>query len=178
VPVSDRAQVIRAAAVIADESGADGLTLAALAARLGVRSQSLYAHVDGLEGLRHDLAVHGQRQLASRLGSAVMGRAGAERSGRWPRRRGLRRRAAGPRVRAPGHRSAARPGGERRGGVHSPGGRRCGRSACQRPRPSTTTCALWAALHGFVTLRGAGLMTRAASTDRSFDDDRVCSSAR
>ena len=28
--------------------------------------------------------------------------------------------------------------------------------------------AIWAALHGFVTLRTAGLMTRAASTDRSF----------
>jgi hypothetical protein len=28
-------------------------------------------------------------------------------------------------------------------------------------------CAIRAALHGFVTLRSAGLMTRAASTDRS-----------
>jgi hypothetical protein len=27
---------------------------------------------------------------------------------------------------------------------------------------------IWAALHGFVTLRGRGLMTRAASPDRSF----------
>ncbi len=73
----DRVQVIEVAAVIADESGADGLTLAALATRLGVRSQSLYAHVDGLDGLRRDLAVRGQEELASRLGSAVMGRAGA-----------------------------------------------------------------------------------------------------
>src|SRR5215471_14836086 len=72
----DRMQVIDEAAVLADESGADAVTLAALAARLGVRSQSLYAHVDGLDGLRRDLAVLGQQTLADRLGRAVMGRAG------------------------------------------------------------------------------------------------------
>src|SRR5215470_8697450 len=71
-------QVIDEAATMADESGADAVTLAALAARLGVRSQSLYAHVDGLDGLRHDLAVHGQEELAARLGGAVMGRSGAD----------------------------------------------------------------------------------------------------
>jgi len=71
-------QVIDEAAVLADESGADAVTLAALAARLGVRSQSLYAHVDGLDGLRRDLAVLGQQTLADRLGRAVMGRAGED----------------------------------------------------------------------------------------------------
>src|SRR5436190_15324005 len=74
----DRQQVIEEAAALADESGADAVTLAALAARLGVRSQSLYAHVDGLEGLRRDLAVLGQRSLAEQLGRAVMGRAGED----------------------------------------------------------------------------------------------------
>ena len=100
----DRAQVIETAAVIADESGADGLTLAALAARLGVRSQSLYAHVDGLDGLRRDLAVHGQQELARRLGRRGHG---SGRGGRAPGAgrgvRELRGRTAGPlRVRAPG----------------------------------------------------------------------------
>jgi len=64
----DREQVIEEAAALADESGAHAVTLAALAARLGVRSQSLYAHVDGLDGLRRDLAVLGQRSLAEQLG--------------------------------------------------------------------------------------------------------------
>ena len=64
----DRERVIEEAAALADESGADAVTLAALAARLGVRSQSLYAHVDGLDGLRRDLAILGQQSLADRLG--------------------------------------------------------------------------------------------------------------
>src|SRR5689334_15946990 len=74
----DQERVIEEAAALADSAGADAVTLAALAARLGVRSQSLYAHVDGLDGLRHDLAVLGQQALADRLGRAVMGRAGEE----------------------------------------------------------------------------------------------------
>src|SRR6188508_163273 len=74
----DRQQVIEEAAALADEDGCDAVTLAALATRLGVRSQSLYAHVDGLDGLRRDLAVLGQQQLADALGLAVMGRAGEE----------------------------------------------------------------------------------------------------
>ena len=74
----DRQRVIEEAAALADEEGSDTVTLAALAARLGVRSQSLYAHIDGLDGLRRDLAVLGQQSLAGRLGRAVMGRAGED----------------------------------------------------------------------------------------------------
>src|SRR6478672_1454061 len=165
----DRAQVIEAAAVIADESGADGLTLAALAARLGVRSQSLYAHVDGLEGLRRDLAVHGQQQLASRLGSAVMGRAGAGAlralaaayAGFAAERPGLYACA----LRAPLGDAALEASAEAASAPWRATLRSFGLSAAETEHYHR---ALWAALHGFVTLRGAGLMTRAASTDRSF----------
>jgi hypothetical protein len=51
----DKADVLEMAATIADELGSDELTLSRLAERLGVRSQSLYAHVDGQSGLRRDL---------------------------------------------------------------------------------------------------------------------------
>lgn len=165
----DRAQVIEAAAVIADESGADGLTLAALASRLGVRSQSLYAHVEGLEGLRRDLAVHGQQQLASRLGSAVMGRAGAGAlralaaayAGFAAERPGLYACA----LRAPLGDPALEASAEAASAPWRATLRSFGLSAAETEHYHR---ALWAALHGFVTLRGAGLMTRAASTDRSF----------
>ncbi len=63
----DHEAVIQAAAELADERGVDALTLAALATRLGIRSQSLYAHVDGLDGLLRDLALHSVRLLGDEL---------------------------------------------------------------------------------------------------------------
>jgi len=67
----DRSTVIAAAADLADEGGLDNITLGALAARLGVRTPSLYNHVDGLEGLRCGLALYGTRELNARLLRAV-----------------------------------------------------------------------------------------------------------
>ncbi len=63
-------------------------TLAGLAARLGIRSQSLYAHVDGLDGLLRDLALDSVRTLGDELRSSVIGRSGATRSRRSPTRTG------------------------------------------------------------------------------------------
>lgn len=73
-----RAVVSEAAAMLADEVGWDRLTLAALADRLGVRLPSLYKHVDGLDGLRRDVAVLALRELAERMAAAALGRAGGE----------------------------------------------------------------------------------------------------
>jgi AcrR family transcriptional regulator len=70
--------VVETAAELADTDGLDSLTLAALAGRLGVRSQSLYAHVDGLDGLQRDLALHGVLLLGAELRSAVIGRSGRD----------------------------------------------------------------------------------------------------
>lgn len=71
----DRAAVIQAAADLADSEGWDHLTLATLAARLGIRTPSLYNHVAGLEGLRRDLAMLGYRQASDRLARATIGKA-------------------------------------------------------------------------------------------------------
>ncbi len=68
--------VVSAAADVSDEVGLDRLTLAAVANRLGVKLPSLYKHIDGLDGLRRDLAVLGVRELTEVLGSAAVGRAG------------------------------------------------------------------------------------------------------
>jgi AcrR family transcriptional regulator len=70
----DRETVVRAAAALADRCGHD-VTLAELAAHLGVRTPSLYNHVAGQEGLRRELALLGVRELALRLGRAAIGRA-------------------------------------------------------------------------------------------------------
>ena len=75
----DREQVIDAAVGLLEERGdPDGLLLSDLAGRLGIRTQSLYAHVDGADGLRRDLALRGLGALADRLGAAAMGRAGRD----------------------------------------------------------------------------------------------------
>ena len=74
----DAAAVVDAAATIADAEGLEALTLARVAAALGVRAPSLYAHVDGLEDLRRRIGARGARQLADALGRAAAGRAGAD----------------------------------------------------------------------------------------------------
>jgi AcrR family transcriptional regulator len=72
----DKDMVLDAALTIADRDGFANLSLARVARRLGVRSQSLYAHVDGLDGLRRDLQVLYQTYARERFGSAVAGRQG------------------------------------------------------------------------------------------------------
>lgn len=60
---------------IADEVGLSRLTLAALAARLGVRQPSLYKHVAGTDGLRRGIALRAKNELADVLQRAAVGRA-------------------------------------------------------------------------------------------------------
>jgi AcrR family transcriptional regulator len=72
------AGVTAAAAELADAEGLDAVTLAALAARLGVRPPSLYSHVAGLDDLRARIAARGAEQLAERLQAAAAGRSGRQ----------------------------------------------------------------------------------------------------
>jgi AcrR family transcriptional regulator len=69
-----REAVVEAAAVLADEEGLEALSLSVLASRLGIRTPSLYNHVEGLEGLRRELALLGIRELGRRLGRAAIGK--------------------------------------------------------------------------------------------------------
>jgi AcrR family transcriptional regulator len=71
----DTEAVVAAAARTADAEGLDAVTLARLAADLGIRAPSLYAHVGGLADLRRRLGARGARELAARLQAAAAGRA-------------------------------------------------------------------------------------------------------
>jgi AcrR family transcriptional regulator len=73
-----RSSVIAAAGDIADRDGLERLTLARLAAHLGVRSPSLYNHVDGLGEVRAGLAAAGLREVHASVQSAAAGRSGEE----------------------------------------------------------------------------------------------------
>lgn len=70
--------VLGAAARQADAGGLAAVTLASVAAELGVRAPSLYAHVDGLDGLRRELALDGAGAMAAALGAAAAGRTGLD----------------------------------------------------------------------------------------------------
>lgn len=74
----DAEAVVEAAAAIADRDGLKALSLSKLASELGVRSPSLYAHVQGLDDLRHRIAVAAARRLSAELQAAAAGVAGAQ----------------------------------------------------------------------------------------------------
>jgi len=74
----DRAQVVDAAVAIADAEGLEAVTLARVAAALGVRSPSLYNHVEGRDGLIRGVAARSTRELATALRRAATGRSGAD----------------------------------------------------------------------------------------------------
>ena len=74
-----RDQVVDAAVAVLEEKGrVDGVALREVAARLGVRTQSLYAHVDGADGLRHALALRAHVALADHLQAKAKGKKGAK----------------------------------------------------------------------------------------------------
>jgi AcrR family transcriptional regulator len=70
------AAVVRAAADLADDDGLEALTLARIAASVGVRTPSLYNHVGGLDDVRRRIALVGLRELGDALRDAAVGRAG------------------------------------------------------------------------------------------------------
>lgn len=74
----DLDQVVAAATEIADREGLGALSLASLASALGVRSPSLYTHVNGLDGLRRQLTFHAANLLSAELADSVEGLEGTE----------------------------------------------------------------------------------------------------
>jgi AcrR family transcriptional regulator len=70
--------VIEEAERLADEVGLSRMTLAALAARLGVRQPSLYKHIDGMDGLVRSISIRAKTDLAYVLARAAVGRERAD----------------------------------------------------------------------------------------------------
>ena len=74
----DQTTVVEAAAKLVDEEGIEQLSLGHLAQRLGVRTPSLYNHVAGLPGLKHDLAIYCLHDLLDRITRATIGKSHKE----------------------------------------------------------------------------------------------------
>jgi AcrR family transcriptional regulator len=70
--------VVAVAADIADADGLETVTLARVAARVGVKSPSLYNHVAGRDGLVRGIALLGLAELAAAMRDAAIGRAGLD----------------------------------------------------------------------------------------------------
>ena len=166
----DRQGVLDVAADLADEHGLANLTLAMLASEVGMRSQSLYAHVDGIEGLRDGLALRGQAMLADRLRDAVMAKTGPD--------------ALRSVVRALADFAGTHPG-LYEASLRSPHDSPELREANERTVAPLTAVlesfgldgddlthhyrVIWSSVHGFVTRRHAGLLSWEASPDESFE---------
>ncbi len=69
--------VVAAATQFVDRHGAEALTLAGIATQLGIKSPSLYNHVDGIGALRRLVALAAIEDLAEETRTAAMGRSGA-----------------------------------------------------------------------------------------------------
>ncbi|WP_406275942.1 WHG domain-containing protein [Nocardia sp. NBC_00881] len=72
------ADVVRAGAELADDVGYGNLTMGLLAERLGVRTPSLYKHVENLADLRRGIAVLAMTELDREIRDAMHGLFGAD----------------------------------------------------------------------------------------------------
>ena len=70
--------VVERAAELLEQRPDDELTLAAVAESLGVRTPSLYKHVDGLPGLRRGLTLRAKASIGAALAQATIGRSRAD----------------------------------------------------------------------------------------------------
>lgn len=166
--------VVDRAAELADEVGYDGLTLALVAARLGVAVPSLYKHVDGLDALRRGVAIQAVAELGEALrvsldegfatdpsarlrtlASAFRGYAKAH-PGRY---------AATVRAAPPGDAEHARASDAVLATVLEV----LAEQGLTGPAAIDATRALRATLHGFVTLEAAGGFGLPREVDRSFE---------
>jgi AcrR family transcriptional regulator len=73
-----KARVVAAAGEIADAEGLEAVTLARVAAELGMRPPSLYNHIEGRAGLMRALRLESVGELAGAITDAAVGRSREE----------------------------------------------------------------------------------------------------
>ena len=74
----NKQSVVQAAADLINAEGLQALSLGRLAKELGIRTPSLYNHVDGLPGLMRELSILNARNLAEHISEAAIGQSGPE----------------------------------------------------------------------------------------------------
>ena len=166
-----RDDVVAAACVIADDQGMDAVTLASVAQRLGIRSPSLYAHVEGLDGLRRFLALEAAAAMGRALRAAAADHAGLEAI------RAIAFAYRGFAAEHPGLYAAAqravRPGEDDElyralAAAAMPAIQAFAQAGVAAPEQVHLTRAFRSALHGFVALERSGGFGMPESVDESF----------
>ncbi|GAA0241343.1 TetR-like C-terminal domain-containing protein [Cryptosporangium japonicum] len=164
------ATVVACGADLADEVGLANLTMGLVAARLGVRTPSLYRHVGSLDALHRGISVQARREFVQVLARAAAGRSGpdavhalADAWRRWARDHPGRY-VTSVRAAVGDDEEDRRVTDEARrllddvlAGFDLPG-----------PRAVDAARAIRAALHGFVTLEVGGGFGLPRDVDRSF----------
>lgn len=69
-------RVVQEAEAVADEVGLASVTLMSIALRLGVRTPSLYKHIDGMDALQRQLSIRALGELGDVLARACVGKSG------------------------------------------------------------------------------------------------------
>jgi len=77
-PRLDKNAVVQAAVGLLNAEGVGALRLSRLADELGIKTPSLYNHVNGLDGLQRELEVMNARLLADRFSESAIGKSGSE----------------------------------------------------------------------------------------------------
>jgi AcrR family transcriptional regulator len=77
-PGINKTLVLQAAIELADEMGLEQITLALLAQKLNIKTPSLYNHVEGMPGIRKELAYLGLSQMKEQLADAAIGVSGED----------------------------------------------------------------------------------------------------
>lgn len=72
----DLQTILQTAVKLANANGLANVTLASLAHELGIKTPSLYNHIEGMHGLRKELALYGMKQLYDSMVQASVGKAG------------------------------------------------------------------------------------------------------
>jgi AcrR family transcriptional regulator len=74
----DVPRICREAGILANRRGLDRLSMNDLAQALGIRTPSLYSHVEGIDDVKRFLALHGLAELDAVVARATIGRSGAD----------------------------------------------------------------------------------------------------
>ncbi|MCB6566834.1 TetR family transcriptional regulator, partial [Desulfovibrio desulfuricans] len=69
----DKESIINKAVELVNSVGIDKVTLKMLAENLGIKSPSLYNHIDGVDDLKMQLMMYGWKQAEERITQAVIG---------------------------------------------------------------------------------------------------------
>lgn len=170
----DQEAVLQAAEALVDRDGYDALTMTSLAAELDTRVSSLYNHVANLEDLRAHIQVRAMRLLGEHVRTAAMGHAGAD---------GLR--ALSHELRAFARRHPQRYAALTRPPIDRDQFFAAALTAIEalsvmvrsaglsEDKMLSTGTAVFAALHGFVSLEVAGYFGDLSPTGHPFDLDEV-----